>query len=166
MRLLAVTTVACLLVAVPAQAEDDPPTTNPCLGPHVEDEVDTRRRIAIGVGAGGVGQDGDPFTCNFVHITTPSFPGFACVQPGGPYQVFTVGPVTWYTYCGGATGSAVPPCWGFFYAQDRQEVDENLWVEWGTNLQPDCIHLTMRAGTMTCAFDSNVPTKTHCWRVR
>ncbi len=92
-----VAVLALLLASLPVQAEDDPPAS-PCQ-PHVEQDVGPRRS-GIRVGAGGVGPDGNPFTCNFVHVTTPTFPGFACVQPGGPYQVFTVGPVTWYTYCG------------------------------------------------------------------
>ncbi len=162
--------LACLMIALPAQAEDDPPTTNSCLGPHHEQDLTPQRRVGVRVGAGGVGQDGNPFTCNFIVITSPSFPGFACVQPGGPYQVFAIGPVSWQTYCGdgGASGSSNenPPCHGFWYGHWRHEVQDDVWVGVGTNLQTDCIHVDARARTVMCHVDSNVPRETGCWTVR
>jgi hypothetical protein len=58
----------------------------------------TQETIGQGRSAVTIGTDGST-ECTTIDVTTPFFPGFACVQPGGPYRVASVGPITWYAYC-------------------------------------------------------------------
>ncbi|MGB0651725.1 MAG: hypothetical protein ACPGQL_00860 [Thermoplasmatota archaeon] len=149
---------------------EDPPSPSPCYGPATgEQTVPLARRTSVAVDSQGIGPGKDPLACTTVVITSPSFPGFACVQPGGPYTVFRLGPVEWQTYCGdgGSTRSeANPPCHGFFYMEKRVQPHRDVWVNVGTNLQTDCIIVDARVLQFLCHAESSHPKTADCRVVR